>query len=44
MKTISQTQPLIAENLSVNDAGHLTFAGKDTVLLAEKIRHTALSS
>lgn len=36
MKTISQTQPLIAENLSVNDAGHLTFAGKDTVLLAEK--------
>lgn len=27
---------MICSNLSVNEKGHLEFAGKDTVLLAEK--------
>ena len=36
MNTILKNQAMIADNLAVNEVGHLTFAGQDTVLLAEK--------
>jgi len=32
----AKDENMICKNLSVNDAGHLTFAGRDTVQLAEK--------
>ena len=31
---------MLYDNISVNESGHLTFAGRDTVELAAKIRHS----
>ena len=33
---LSEKNDMICDNLGVNEEGHLTFAGKDTVELAKK--------